>query len=169
MGDGTADLYAGESMTGALRGGLAALVLGVAVGAAMAQQPSGWLPTWLGGKSAVKPMDKPDTTPDKMEVRKHEREALMNAYLRRMSVCIRLRQVAFDTNNSTLEQEADRLEDLAKSLYQQRSGQSLAEGVAQADEPKIDKGLDDTRNMLLESAKKNKSRGGNTGRGGIGR
>lgn len=83
-----------------------------------------------------------------MPDRKAEQEKLMNAYLRRMAVCDKLRLVAEDTGNPSLEEEAKRLEGLAWQLYQQRAGRLLGAGAALREEPKVDQGLDDTLDVL---------------------
>ncbi|MBY0232590.1 MAG: hypothetical protein K2W96_25195 [Gemmataceae bacterium] len=134
----------------------AALVLGLAAGAASAQ--SGWLPEWLGGKPAIKPGDKPDDRPDKSEQRRADAEALMNALLRRQAVCLKLEKIAELTGDAALAEEAKRLDDLAWSLYQQRSGRTLGAGSVGLDKPKIDDGLDETRGLVVEQYTKKRAR-----------
>ena len=140
---------------------LGALALGAVVGVAGAQQPGGWLPEWLGGKPALTPADKPDLRPDKMAKREKDKAVLERALLRRQAVCLKLKQIALDSGNTTLYDEAERLDALAWELHQQRSGQLLGAGSG-LDKPKIDD-LDETRELVIEAATKSKpkaSRGG---------
>ena len=55
-----------------------------------------------------------------------EQERLRNAYLRRQAVCDRLLDVAEQTNNTALKEEAERLDDLAWKLYQEQSTRLLS-------------------------------------------
>ena len=136
----------------------AALMLGAVAGAASAQQPSGWLPEWLRGKPAIKPGDKPDDRPDKSEQRRADNEALMNVLMRRQAVCLKLKQVALDTGNTSLYEEAERLDALAWEMHKQRSGRTLGAGSVGLDKPKIDD-LGETRDLVIEQyTKKKKSR-----------
>lgn len=47
-------------------------------------------------------------------------QAEADALLRRMNVCLELRQVAFDTNDDALRKQVDELEQHAKALYETR-------------------------------------------------
>jgi hypothetical protein len=49
----------------------------------------------------------------------------MNAYLRRLSVCDRLREIAQETGNEALRAEAERLEEMAWNVYEQKTNRSL--------------------------------------------
>jgi hypothetical protein len=53
--------------------------------------------------------------------RAHELDRLMKAYLRRLEVCDRLRDVAQQGNNADLLAEAEQLEAMAWSVYQQQA------------------------------------------------
>lgn len=141
------------------RGGLAVLVLGLAVGAARAQQPGGsWLPSWMGGKPAPRPEDKAPSLHDRdrrVPDRKAELEVLMNALLRRMAVCQRLEEIGVGTGDERLVDEARRLGDLAEQLYKERSEKLLgAQSVGLGDDPKVDGTLDETRDLLLSTARR---------------
>jgi hypothetical protein len=130
-------------MRGQRAGRIAALLgLGLAVAVAPAQSPtyrpvpamqgSLWDDLWGTSKPKPivtpdgKPEVKPDTTalqpaPDKAArdnaARTREHERLINALDRRLDVCLRLKEIAIETNNAALEAEAQRLEDLAFKLY----------------------------------------------------
>ncbi len=146
------------------RGGLAALVLGLAVGAAGAQQSGGWLPEWLGGKPAPRPEDKALSLPDKARKvpdQSAEHDALMAAWQRRIDVCHRLRQIATETDDAALSVEADRLDDLAERLFKERSGKLLgARSVGLSEGPKVDGVLDETRDNLIQTLEKRRNRAG---------
>jgi hypothetical protein len=116
------------------RGWLAALGLGLAAGLAGAQQPGTTVPAaesgswWSGlfGSRAQPKKDQPSPIvqpPPEQRARDHDRE--MNAYLRRLAVIDRLREVALETNDSTLTEEANRLNDLAWRVYQQHAAKLL--------------------------------------------
>jgi hypothetical protein len=66
--------------------------------------------------------------------RSREQERLRNAYLRRQAVCDRLLDIAEQTNNTTLKEEAERLDELAWKLYQEQSTR-LANGASDPPEP----------------------------------
>jgi hypothetical protein len=137
------------------RGGLAVLVLGLAVGVACAQQPGGsWLPSWLGGgKPAPRPEDKAPSLHDKdrrVPDRQAELEVLRNACLRRMAVCTELDRVASATKDEWLREEAQRLMELTGQLYKDRSEKLLgARSIGLGEEPKVDGTFDETRELLL--------------------
>jgi len=118
-------------------GGVAALWLGLAVAPALAGPPeargeekeqTSWWSGLFGGKKAE---PKPAADPAKTVADKAaEQDRLMRAFLRRSAVCDRLRDIARDPDrpNPALEEQADRLEQLAWKLYTERSGKVL--GVA---------------------------------------
>ena len=68
-------------------------------------------------------------------------------YLRRMQVCDRLREIALETGDQTLEKQAELLEDRARTIYQQRSAQLLAND-ADSDGVAIE-ATADTRALLI--------------------
>jgi hypothetical protein len=60
-----------------------------------------------------------------------EQERLRNAYLRRQAVCDRLLDIAEQTNNVALKEEAERLDEMAWNLYQEQSSR-LGSGTTSA-------------------------------------
>jgi hypothetical protein len=132
--------------------GLAVLGLAAAVAVAPAQgtkyrpgQDNGLLKD-LFGSSAPKPDEKTDskkddkaspgtkTTTRQEQARQHDR--LMKTYLRRQAVCDRLEEIARETGNEKLREEAERLHDMAWKLYQEGAGKLqtvTAEREAQAE------------------------------------
>ena len=136
------------------RAGLAALVLGVAVSAAAAQkpaEPSSWWPSFWGD---AKPKAKADDQKGAPRVNRASTYArLEKDWERRKEVCDRLREIALETNDTKLEEEAVRLDVAAWKLFQARSDRLLSDGVH--DEPKAGGAvLDETRDMLLDDAKR---------------
>lgn len=65
--------------------------------------------------------ERPLTAPD----RALEQERLMKAYLRRLAVCDRLRDIALETNDAALSEEAGRLDEMAWTLYHEQSNRLL--------------------------------------------
>lgn len=130
-------------------GGVAALWLGLAVAPALAGPPAGWgarekekdtgkgqAGWWSGLFGGKKPEANPapvKTVADKAA----EEAALRRAFMRRLAVCQELREVAVHTKSSSLEEEVDRLEEMAWRLYAERSGKVLgvAAAAAAADHP----------------------------------
>jgi len=144
------------------RVGLAALALGLAVGAAGAQAPGGWLPSWLGGgKPAPRPEDKAPSLKDgarKVPDHAAEMETLNNAHGRRLAVCLELYKIADAVGDETLEAEAQRLEALAVQLYKERTGKLLgARSVGLGEGPRVDGGLEETRDLLIRRLEKEKN------------
>jgi hypothetical protein len=140
------------------RAGLAALVLGAAVSAAAAQkpaEPSSWWPSFWGD---AKPKAKADAQKEAPRVNRAAVYArLEKDWERRKEVIDRLREVALETNDTKLADEAERLDAAAWKLYQDRSQRLLSDGVI--DEPKAGGVvIDETREMLLDEAKR--KRGG---------
>ncbi|NBO91862.1 MAG: hypothetical protein EBV06_06060 [Planctomycetia bacterium] len=140
---------------------LAGVVLGLAVGALAAQKPtesSSWWASWWGGNDSKTTAAKaqkgpPAPRPD----RTAEQSKLEKAYLRRQAVCDRLREIAQERNDTQLSEEAARLEEIAWKLFQSRS--ELLLGAETADEGKTQPVIDETREMLLNDAKKKRERG----------
>ena len=60
--------------------------------------------------------------------RAFQRERLSNIYLRRQAVCDRLRDIALQTNNTALQEEANRLDELAWKLFTERTNRLGAAG-----------------------------------------
>jgi hypothetical protein len=122
--------------------GLAGLTaLGLAASLATAQPPRGKpattnveQPGWWSGLFGGKPKEeaKKPATPAvptmTTEAKIAEHERLVKAYQRREAVCDRLREIALETNDAALEEEAKRLLEMAMELYRQRSSKLL--GVA---------------------------------------
>lgn len=127
-------------------GCLAVLSLGLATTMLSAQAPaakyapkanettSSWWSNWFGGsKEAPKPA--PTTTPTlTVADRATELDRLMRAYWRRQEICDRLRDIALQTSDNALYEEANRLEEMAWRLHQQRSSKLLGVPVASAEE-----------------------------------
>jgi hypothetical protein len=124
--------------------GTTAVLLGALLAGAAAAQPpggrytptpafgSGWWDEWFGGKP--RPLDETDkkpAPPGKGEApavpldRGKEQERHMNAYLRRLEVCDRLKAIAQDTNDAALAEEAERLNDLAWMAYVRHAAPGL--------------------------------------------
>jgi hypothetical protein len=94
---------------------------------------SSWLSGLFGGKP--KPPEKTTKGPAPSPVltvadRSAEQNRLMNAYLRRIAVCDELRSIARQTNDTALEEEAARLDDLAFKVYQEQSNRLLGVAVS---------------------------------------
>lgn len=118
----------------------AALCLGLAASAAWSAPPpeqARWYDGLLGSKSKTEPKKLPGPPAKTPADRAAEQDRLMKAYLRRLAVCDRLRDVAIDTNNQKLAEEADRLEALAWSLYEKQASRVLggANGSKLTEEP----------------------------------
>ncbi len=150
-------------------GCLAALGLGLAVSACSAQEPErlryspkpadlSWLTKWFGGGSEEiipksSPPDPKQPPPMTVAQRAAERDRLEKAYLRRLDVCDRLRDIAQETNDTRLIEQANRLEELAWRLYQTRSNKLL--GVASTaggdEEPASGKAEPTTAEVLMKA------------------
>ncbi len=118
----------------------AALIVGLGAAAAVAEEPdgdakavsakSGWWSNWLGEKPKPKAKieKKPaseDTPapPHTADMGVVEQKRQMNAVLRRMEVCDRLRMVALQNGNEELMRQADELEARAREVYRQQTAQ----------------------------------------------
>jgi hypothetical protein len=115
----------------------AALVMGLGMSVASAQEPDGdlkptnakggwWVgekPRYKGGadKKAKTPVEDKPALPSPAEVAALEQERQMNAVLRRVEVCLRLRQVALDTGNDELQRQAEELEMRAWEVYRKQT------------------------------------------------
>lgn len=77
-------------------------------------------------------MDNYQASPNLSEAPAHQQQRHMNAVLRRVQVCDRLRQIAEQTGNAELQQQADELEARAWAIYQ-RQTESLATSAAPID------------------------------------
>lgn len=106
----------------------------------LAETPPFWS-TWFGGsdkptklegedpkgdkaKGAVAPVPASVTSADK----NNQFQRLNNAFARRQAVIDRLREIAMETNDTSLADEAIRLEEMAQQVFQQESGR--VSGVA---------------------------------------
>lgn len=137
-------------------GRLAALGLAIAASASFAQSPppkynakptaetSSWWRSWFGeSKDAPKPTDVPPVGPTVTD-KYAGLDRAMKAYLRRQEVCDRLRDIALQSNDEKLYEEASRLEEMAWRLHQTKSSRLLgtpAQVVTDdppADEPKVE-------------------------------
>jgi hypothetical protein len=117
----------------------AALMLGLGAVVAEAGQPDGdsrashgLLAGLFADKSKTKPKagtDKPVPVEEKppaastAEAAAAEQQRQMNAVLRRMEVCDRLRMVALQTGNEELMRQADELEARAREIYRRHTAQ----------------------------------------------
>jgi hypothetical protein len=105
----------------------------------MPATPGPWQPTWTFGpdrgpiRHPVKPVksEKPDKPEEKTAAasgptaaeKEAERQREWNALWRRLDVCQRLQQVAAETDNPELQRQAERLEEQAWVVFEQRTGQ----------------------------------------------
>ena len=150
-------------------GCLATLGLGLAVTAAWSQDRPRYSPkaanlglihSWFGGKQEVDitkptgPAGPPGPPPLTVGQRAVEQDRLMKAYLRRLEVCDRLRDVAHEKNDNFLIDEASRLEEMAWKLYQTRSSKLLGVASATGDEEPLTepKTTQTTAEMLMKSS-----------------
>jgi hypothetical protein len=116
----------------------AALVVGLGLTVAAAQEPDGdlkptnakggwWVgekPRYRGGKADKKakaPDEGKPALPSPAEVAAFEQERQMNAFSRRVEVCLRLRQIALDTGNDALQRQAEELEARAWEVYRKQT------------------------------------------------
>jgi len=116
----------------------AALIVGLGVAAVIAEEPdgdaksaaakSGWWAGWFGEKPKPKPVaekkapaDDAPAPPNSAEMGLVEQKRQMNAVLRRMEVCDRLRMVALQSGNEDLMRQADELEARAREVYRQQT------------------------------------------------
>jgi hypothetical protein len=72
-------------------------------------------------KKAKAPAEEKPALPSAAEVAAFEQERQMNAVLRRVEVCLRLRQVALDTGNDELQRQAEELETRAWEIYRKHT------------------------------------------------
>jgi hypothetical protein len=117
-----------------------ALMVGLGMAAAAAAEPdsdvltspakSGWWSSWFGEKPKPKHKvekktiaEEPPALPNPAEMGVVEQKRQMNAVLRRMEVCDRLRMVALQSGNEELMRQADELESRAKEVYRQQTAQ----------------------------------------------
>jgi hypothetical protein len=89
--------------------------------------PKGIFSSWFGdkpkppAKTDKKPVEvKPDMMPNAPDLTAGEQKRQMEAFMRRMAVCDRLRQVALQSDNEALMRQADELEMRAQELYRQK-------------------------------------------------
>ena len=115
----------------------AALIAGLGVAAVMADDAdsdakttpakSGWWSSWLGEKpkpkvkTTKKPINEERPLPRPVEPAGAEQQREMNAVLRRMEVCDRLRTVALQTGNDELMRQAEELEARAQEIYRRHT------------------------------------------------
>src|SRR6185437_17020064 len=115
-----------------------ALMVGLGMAAAAAAEPdsdvltspakSGWWSSWFGEKPKPKHKvekktiaEEPPALPNPAEMGVVEQKRQMNAVLRRMEVCDRLRMVALQSGNEDLMRQADELEARAREVYRQQT------------------------------------------------
>lgn len=108
--------------------------LGAAVAAAddadgdakAASAKSGWWSGWFGDKPKAKTEKKSavedaPAVPSGVQMAVAEQQRQMNAALRRMQVCERLRQVAVQTGNADLERQANEMDARAWEVYRHQT------------------------------------------------
>lgn len=156
-------------------GSLAAVALGLAVSTTGGQERPRYSPKpTLESNTAIKPVDngswwsnlfggnngdvelkkEPQAPTPTVVDKAMEQDRLMKAYLRRLDVCDKLRDVAHESSNERLTEEANRLEDLAWRLYQKQSSKLLGISTAAADEvPLEEKPAQQSTLDVLRSAK----------------
>lgn len=78
-------------------------------------------------------------------------KAESDAYLRRMDVCLKLRQAALDRNDDALYRQVDELERQAKAIYEQRIGALGVSKSAKAPLPSIGTGFAASLELAPES------------------
>lgn len=80
-------------------------------------------PTVRSGSVVAAPPDRPPTSAAlSADAVATALRAESDAYLRRMDVCLKLRQAALERNDDSLMRQVDELERQAKALYEQRTG-----------------------------------------------
>lgn len=113
-------------------------------------------PNWLGTMFATKA--KPDATTEKPTMtvtdRALEQDRLMKAYLRRQDVCDRLREIAHQTSDQTLFEEATRLEEMAWKIYQAQSSKLLGISTASLEEDPASRKPESSTLEILKGATK---------------
>lgn len=77
-------------------------------------------PTVRTGPVVAAPNAAPSTAPLSPDMIATAFKAESDAYLRRMDVCLKLRQAALDRNDDALNRQVDELERQAKAVYEQR-------------------------------------------------
>jgi hypothetical protein len=85
-----------------------------------APKPAG--PTVRSGPVVAAPDRPPTSSPLSADAVAAAFRAESDAYLRRMDVCLKLRQAALDRNDDALMRQVDEIERQAKALYEQRVG-----------------------------------------------
>jgi hypothetical protein len=92
---------------------------------------SNWWKELFGNKPKDEPIDTSTTigvqrpVPTSTAERARELDRLQKAYLRRQAVCLRLFEIGEETNNNALKKEAQRLDDWAFQVYQDKSSPLL--------------------------------------------
>ncbi len=110
----------------------AALIVGLAAAVAAAGDidakpaPRGILAGWFGDKAKDKeektmPAEEKPAPLNTPEMAGIEQQRQMNAYLRRVEVCLRLRQIAEQTGNADLQRQAEELDARAWEVYRRQT------------------------------------------------
>jgi len=151
------------------KGCLVILIMGLTVSIAAAQPPdrkaakeeeTGWWNGLVGGNKAKEQTKKPAPSMT-MADRAMEQDRLMRAYLRRQEVCDRLRDIAHQTENNSLLEEANRLEEMAWKIYQGRSSRLLGIPATAMADPEPTAAEGDTDEDTMDILKKAAKSGGN--------
>jgi hypothetical protein len=133
----------------------AALIAGLGVAAAMADDAdgdakttpakSGLWSSWLGekpkpkAKTTKKPPAEERPLPRPAEPAGTEQQREMNAVLRRMEVCDRLRTIALQTGNDELMRQAEELEARAQEIYRRHTANPPAAAPVEEDTQPVEK------------------------------
>jgi hypothetical protein len=101
------------------------------VGLAVAQppkskaMPEGWFGDLIGRSKPKAKDDAPPASTGPAQPSPQDRvlahERIMNALLRRQAVCMRLREIADETNDKALDRTANELEEMADKLYKEQA------------------------------------------------
>ena len=110
----------------------AALIAGLGVAAAMADDDS-------DAKTAKKPSAEERPLPRPVEPAGAEQQREMNAVLRRMEVCDRLRTIALQTGNDELMRQAEELEARAEEIYRRHTANPPAAAPVEEDTQPVEK------------------------------
>jgi hypothetical protein len=120
-----------------------ALVLGLAVSVAAAEEKDDWPKPassgsggwggWFGGKdkpeAKKEAADRPAPGPSPAERAEVVRQLELKNYLRRIDVCDKLAQVAEDTNDQRLLSQVEEMKERVWAVYQQRTANLVSAGL----------------------------------------
>ena len=101
-------------------------------------QPRWWQRMWPFHKKEAPPPLVAASPVESPVARKTREQAI---YFRRIAVCDKLKDIAFQTKDDELLRKADQLDQRAFAIYQQHTGQAAAGSGLQADEGILDRRL----------------------------